>query len=169
MEVIKIIFEKGTRTDGNVLYRRLRRIWGSMIDRCYKENHYAYKNYGKIGATVSDEWKTLDGFLNTIDEVCGWDEDKFLKGNLTLDKDSLFLGNKLYSIKTCKFITKEENNKYKPNQQKEIIGINPFGVTYNFFNQSEFAKIHSLRQTTISDCLNGKVKKHKGWLFYYKK
>lgn len=132
------------------------------------KNHHAYKNYGGKGVVVSDEWKTLNGFLDTIEKVDGWHEEFFLKGNLTLDKDSMIQGNKIYSIKTCRFITKEENNKYKPSQQNHIIGVNPNGVVYHFYNQSEFAKLYNLRQTTISDCLKGKVKKHKGWSFIIK-
>lgn len=162
-----IVFEKGQRTNINPLYKKLRKVWEGMMDRCYKKEHRAYKNYGAKGVGVSVEWQTLNGFLESVDKVDGWNQELFLQGLITLDKDHKDRNNKLYSCDMCKFITLEENNKVKPNQQREVIGISPNGEKYNFFNQSEFARENSLRQSTIGDCLNGKVKFHKGWQFKY--
>lgn len=162
-----MIFEKGSRTDKNTTYRKLRRIWGSMMDRCYNESSHAYKNYGNRGVVVSEKWQTLNGFLETIDKVDGWDLDKFLKGELVLDKDFKNRSNLEYSLENCTFISLSENNKIKPTQQKEIVGISPTKEEYRFYNQSEFARTHGLRQTTISECVNGKIKTHKGWEFKY--
>lgn len=41
------------------------------------------------------------------------------------------------------------------------------GKVFSSYNQSEFAKTHGLRQSTISDCLSGRVNVHKGWTFKY--
>lgn len=162
-----IVFEKGTRTDSNILYKKLRKLWKHMMDRCYKESDPAYKNYGGKGVKVAVEWQTLNGFFESVDKVDGWNQELFLKGLIALDKDSKNRNNKIYSLDMCKFITLEENNKVKPNQQKEIVGISPSGEEFVFYNQSEFSRIHNLRQSTIGDCLNGKVKFHKGWQFKY--
>lgn len=159
---------KGNRNSNNKLYSKLNRLYFHMKDRCYKEKHHAYKNYGMKGVKVSEEWSTLSKFIDTVDKVDGWDIDKFMNGELTLDKDSIDRNNLLYSIDTCKFISKEENNKIKPNQQRLTIGISPNNEYYEFYNQSEFARIHNLRQSTISDCLKGRVKAHRGWKFKYK-
>lgn len=162
-----MIFAPRSRTDKNVAYRKLRKVWYSMMDRCYNKSSKVYKNYGGSGVTVSKDWHTLNGFLNTIDEVEGWDLDAFTKGELALDKDSKDRFNKEHSVETCTFISITENNKVKPNQQREIIGISPTKEEYHFYNQSEFARVHGLRQTTISDCINGRVKTHRGWQFKY--
>ena len=37
---------------------RLYTIWHDMLNRCYKENHRCYKDYGGKGVFVCDEWKS---------------------------------------------------------------------------------------------------------------
>lgn len=165
--VLQLIIQ-GTRNDKNIIYRKLRHLWRNMIDRCYNEKHPAYKNYGAKGVIVCDEWKTLDGFIETIDKVAGWEYSAFINGELALDKDRVKSGNKVYAPELCCFVTKEENNRIKPNQQRIVIATSPSGEQYEFSNQSLFAKQHNLRQSTIADCLSGRVKKHKGWTFRYK-
>ena len=152
----------------NIVYRKIYGIWKNMNDRCYKETYRYYKNYGLKGVYVCKRWHELNNFIEDIDKIDGFDFDLFINGNLTLDKDSKIKNNNVYSLENCRFITKEENNKFKPHQQKDIIGISPEGIIYEFFNQSEFAREHNLRQSTIGDCLNGKCKTHKKWKFYYK-
>ena len=49
-----------------------------------------------------------------------------------------------------------------------VIGISPNGEEFQFYNQSEFARQHGLRQSSIGDCLNNKCKTHKGWKFIIK-
>ena len=139
-----------------------------MNDRCYNKNHKRYHLYGGRGVTVCEKWRTFNGFVEDIDSIEGFDLDLFLKGKIHLDKDSIDMENKVYCIEKCRFISIQENNKYKPNQQKITIGIDPNGERYEFFNQSQFAKDHNLRQSCISDCLRGKCKTHKGWKFSYK-
>lgn len=156
------------RNSKNKLYTKIRFLRKNMIERCYNERNPSYKNYGGKGVTVSEEWLTLNGFIETIDLVKGWNLESFLLGDISLDKDSMKKGNKVYSKELCCFLSTTENNKIKPNQQSEIIGISPSGEIFKFTNQSEFAKEHSLRQSTISNCIQGRVKKHKGWKFYKK-
>ena len=174
-EIVVIIDERrmsmiiqGSRNKAtNNVYKKVYSLWKSMIDRCYKETHSYYKWYGGVGITVCDRWKKLDYFIEDIDKIKGFDLDKLLKGELSLDKDILKQGNKIYCLKYCMFVSKEENNKYKPNQQKTIIGISPDNEIFKFKNQSEFARNHNLRQSSIGDCLSGKCKTHKKWKFYY--
>lgn len=160
-------FEKGMRTDKNIFYRRLRSVWSNMMDRCYKETHYAHKNYGAKGVYVAEDWRTLDGFLKTVDLVDGWDSGKFLNGDFMLDKDFKDRKNLEYSVEKCSFASLKDNNKIKPNQQKEIIGTSPSGKEFRFYNQSEFARDYNLSQSSISACAKGKRRKHKGWKFKY--
>lgn len=38
------------------------RVWDSMIGRCHRMTHHAFKDYGARGIFVCDEWRTFDGF-----------------------------------------------------------------------------------------------------------
>ena len=157
------------RVKENKLYVKMYALWYNINDRCYNKNHKRYTQYGGVGVRVCDKWRTFDGFLEEVDLVDGFSLEKFLNGELALDKDSKDINNKIYCLEKCRFITKEENNKYKPNQQKIVIGITPTGEEVEFFNQSEFARKNNLKQSCIGDCLRGKCKTHKGWKFKYKK
>lgn len=139
----------------------------NMMDRCYKQSCSGYKTYGGKGVVVCDRWHVLNNFIQAIDLIEGFDLNKFLNGKICLDKDKLG-DSKEYSLNKCCFISPEENNKYKPNQQATIIGISPKGDKFEFTNQSEFARQHNLRQPSISDCVRKRLKSHKGWTFYFK-
>lgn len=156
------------RNSSNPLYKRLRSIKDNMMARCYNPNNPKYINYGAKGVTVDKKWHKLEGFIEDADKIDGWDEDKFIRGELQLDKDLKIKGNKVYSKDTCTWVTQDQNVKVKPNAQREIVGISPDGEVYTFANQTEFAKEHNLYRVCIHDCLTGKAKTHKGWLFYYK-
>jgi hypothetical protein len=38
------------------------RVWDSMIGRCHRVTHHAFKDYGARGIFVCDEWRTFEGF-----------------------------------------------------------------------------------------------------------
>lgn len=136
-----------------------------MKKRCCNKNSKYYSNYGGNGVTVCDRWMTFDNFINDIHQIRGFNVENFINGLLTLDKD--ISEKKLYSIDTCGFISKEENNKIKPNQQKKFIGSSPDGHIYSGYNQSEFSRLHNVSQSKISACLLGKIDSYKGWTFSY--
>lgn len=72
------------------------RTWANMLRRCYSaklhECRPAYKS-----CTVSEEWFTFSNFK-------AWMEKQDWEG-MQLDKDLLFVGNKVYSPNTCVFVT----------------------------------------------------------------
>lgn len=142
--------------------------WYNMTARCYDVKHPRYKDYGGHGVYIDDEWRNKETFLADAILLPGYDETKLLSGLLHLDKDSRIAGNDVYSKHTCAFISIEENNTYKPNQMVAFIGTSPNSEEFEGLNQSEFARQHNLRQSTIADCLNGRVVKHCGWTFRYK-
>lgn len=152
----------------SILNRKLYQVWYNMNDRCYNEKHQRYALYGAKGVSVCKDWKDFKTFKSTIISVEGYDEQSILNGLVHLDKDSKDIENKIYSPDTCCFISKEVNNKYKPNQMKEFIGISPEGIEYEGLNQSDFAREHDLNQGAISGCLRGVLKTHKKWKFNYK-
>lgn len=164
MSIIKIKDRRKT----NIIYRKIYGLWYNIKNRCYNESHQRYRQYGGVGVTMCDKWLEFDGFLEEVDLIEGFDLELLLQGKIHLDKDSVDLSNKIYCLEKCRFITKEENNKYKPNQQKYIIATTPLGEEIEFFNQSEFARNNNLRQSSIADCLSGKCKSHKKWKFRYK-
>jgi len=149
----------------NFLFAKIYSLWKSMYDRCYKESHHSYNNYGGRGVTICDKWKSLDGFIDDLDKIDGFCIDKFRNGELCLDKDKKFSGNKVYNLNNCTFISLSENNKYKPSQQKPFKAISPNGEIYIDYNQSDFANKHGLSQNKISECLRGNNKTHKKWKF----
>ena len=48
---------------------------------------------------------------------------------------------------------------------RKYLGISPEGKEYVFYYQLRFAKEHNLTSHTISECIKGKHKQHKGWKF----
>ena len=155
------------RTYENLMFKKVYMLWYNMMRRCHNENYPQYINYGAKGVFVSNRWKDLDNFIEDIDSVDGFIKDDFLKGKLVLDKDSKFSGNKEYSLDNCSFITLEENNKIKPNQQKRFLATSPNGEEFIGTNQSKFARNHKLTQSQISHCLSGEKQTHKDWKFKY--
>ena len=107
----------------NPLYKKVYQLWYNMNKRCYNQNSPDYKYYGGIGVTTSEEWKTLNKFIEQVDKIKGFDEEKFLNGELVLDKDTEQMNNKIYSLETCEFISKALSNKRKPTQQKSLTYI----------------------------------------------
>lgn len=156
------------RKNKNKIYKIVYNKWYHMMDRCYNKKSKRFNSYGAKGVCVCERWHNFELFLEDFDKIEGFDIKLLKEGKLCLDKDKKKNGNNIYCLELCTLITKEENNKHKPHQQKIIIGISPDGEQYEFYNQSEFARKHNLRQSTIGDCLSGKCKTHKKWKFYYK-
>lgn len=76
------------------------RVWDNMLRRCYsikcQNNQPTYK-----GCNVSEEWKRFSNFR-------AWMEKQDWEGK-QLDKDLLSERNKVYSDKTCVFVTRVVN------------------------------------------------------------
>lgn len=77
------------------------KVWSDMLKRCYsikyQDGRPTYKN-----CHVAEEWLTFSAFKE-------WMESQSWKGK-ELDKDILFAGNKIYSPKTCVFVTQLTNS-----------------------------------------------------------
>lgn len=136
-----------------------------MIDRCYDPKWKEYKYYGLKGVHTDSKWHTFDGFLEEVELIDGWDLEKYRNRELVLDKDIKYPSNYVYSKETCKWVTREENLGFLPTRTKKMLGISPEGKEYIFYNQTKFAKEHSLIQSHISSVLRGERNHHKGWYF----
>ena len=91
--------------------KRVYRTWHNMIARCYSEKCHKQRPTYKT-CNVCDDWLYLSNFIRDFKLIDGYDEEKFLKGELELDKDIKTNGaNKVYSLENCIFISKTENVK----------------------------------------------------------
>lgn len=142
--------------------------WYAMIERCYNPNAQMYPSYGAKGVTVSDDWLCFENYLNDIVLLDGFDYDKYLSGDIQLDKDIKYKNNIIYSKETCCFVNKSKNARYQPSKQKDFLAIDPNGNCYTFNSQAECAREFNLTARTIGKVLNEDLKSHKGWTFRYK-
>lgn len=94
--------------------------WHSMFDRCYSEA-YLSRNPSYRGCEVSPEWHRLSDFKR-------WMETQKHEG-MCLDKDLLYVGNKLYAPDRCLFVPPHINLLVTDGASKR--GEHPLGVYYN--------------------------------------
>ena len=90
---------------------RVYRKWQSMVRRIYSEE-FTSKECNKcyIEVVLCLEWHWLSKFTEDIKKIDGYDEEKFLNGELEIDKDIKSNGNnKEYSLKNCMFVSKTAN------------------------------------------------------------
>lgn len=92
--------------------------WKNMLSRCYSES-YSLKSPTYAGCSVCEEWLTFSRFKAWM-QTQDWE-------NKQLDKDLLYLGNKVYSPETCIFISQKINNFITEKQNSR--GKYPIGVT----------------------------------------
>jgi len=91
---------------------RLYKIWIDMKRRCHNSNNLDYKNYGKRGIRVCDEWES--NFTVFRD----WALANGYKKNLTIDRiDS----HKNYEPQNCQWLTNSENVRKANLQRKENV------------------------------------------------
>lgn len=96
--------------------KRLQHIFNGMRSRCYDIKNPDYKFYGKKGIKIYDKW-----LINPI-EFEKWSLNNGYQNNLTIDRiDS----NKDYCPENCRWITIEENSRYK--STTNLITVN--GIT----------------------------------------
>lgn len=96
--------------------------WYDMLRRCYDDKcHEKQPTY--INATLQLELHWLSYFVKHIKEIDGYDEEKFLNGELVLDKDIKSNGtNKEYSIENCMFVSDSENSIQANSTRKYLKG-----------------------------------------------
>lgn len=97
-----------------------------MLQRCfddkYKEKYPTYKN-----VTCCDRWLCFANFLEDFEilrQEYNWSDNE----KLTLDKDILHKGNKIYSLENCVLVPQWINSLFTKNNAKR--GNYPVGVCY---------------------------------------
>ena len=85
--------------------------WANMLYRCYNEDfHKTKKGKHYIGCAVCDRWLILSNFVEDVPKIDGYDRERFLNGELELDKDKKNdTDTKGYTINYCSWLSKPEN------------------------------------------------------------
>lgn len=91
--------------------KKVYRKWHDMLRRCYNEEfHKTKKGRRYIGCSVCEQWLLLSNFVEDVPKIDGYDRERFLNGELELDKDIKSGGiNKIYVIEECTLTTHDEN------------------------------------------------------------
>lgn len=101
-------------------HTRLYNIWSKMKERCYNPTRKAYKNYGKKGVSVCDEW------LNDFQKFCDWAIENGYKDNLTIDRIN---SNGNYEPYNCRWVTLSENVRQKYKSDFITVGDKSLTIT----------------------------------------
>ena len=93
--------------------KRVYQKWERMFYRCYNEEfHKTKKGENYKDCTVCERWLTLSNFVEDVTLIDGYDEERFINGELVLDKDIKSGGkNKTYIIEQCLLTTHEANTR----------------------------------------------------------
>lgn len=122
--------------------------WRDMLRRVYSENFHK-KQSTYINTTLQLEMHWLSYFVEHFKEIDGYDDEKFLKGELELDKDIKSNGqNKEYSIENCMLVNRYNNrsvvwknknfsNEHRENISKSKIGTIPYNKGMNMTDEQK--------------------------------
>lgn len=111
--------------------------WSGMLRRCYCEV-YQKKQVTYKGCVVCDEWLIFSSFKLWMKGQSNWE------GN-EIDKDILVSGNKVYSPKTCRFVSHRVNNLF--NIHLNIKRSLPTGICWDKDNGKFLAQISMYGKT----------------------
>ena len=114
------------------------RTWYNMVMRCYSEKwHKTYSTYKDC--MVCQRWLLLSNFIEDFKLIDGYDEEKFINGELCLDKDIKSNGaNKCYCLEECMLVSNTENTKQANKTREYKIGIdNPRSIKIAQYDKQE--------------------------------
>lgn len=126
------IVERGEATTHYSTKTRLYKIWDGMRERCKRETHKHFKDYGGRGVSVCTEWESFDIFKE-------WAIANGYIDGLTLDRIDC---NGNYEPKNCRWATMKEQARNKRNNHRVTVE----GRTMTL---SECAEQYSIPMSTI--------------------
>lgn len=115
---------------------RLFKIWEGMHERCRREKHPHYKDYGGRGIAVCNEWNEYVSFKK-------WAFENGYTDNLTIDRID---PNGNYCPENCKWATMQEQQNNKRNNH--YISLNSETHTI-----SEWSEMLGINKTTLKERL----------------
>lgn len=169
----------------NIKYR-LYVLWKSMLARCYdhkyQETHPTYK-----GCLVCEPWLKFSVFVREIQTVGGYEIWRDNPGQLiSLDKDLNSCGSKIYSAKTCTFLSANDNiaEMWRRNRTNILKQAIPRLVQFSLartkqikclYSSGEFVVFNSTKELEkagfnrrhVYSCCRGDRKQHKGCKFSF--
>lgn len=163
----------GVMKDGSkpktTVYIREYDLWKHMLGRCYSDKYHEKQPTYK-DCTVCNRWLIFANFLEDLPLIEGYElwKDNPNTG-VSLDKDSKVEGNKIYSLETCKFISRSDNSKEcvkrcgTPKPPRKVIAISLTEKKVIVFQSMSQATKLGFDVSTISKCCQGKRKSHNGY------
>ena len=149
------IYVNGVRKQKLVWMCPYYQVWKHMLTRCYSAK-YQGRNPTYEGCSVSEEWLRFSNFR-------AWMEKQDWEG-MQLDKDILFSGNKVYSDKTCVFVTKVVNmftTDCRASRGECLIGVNWSKNKGKFVSQCNNTFTKKKEHLGYFNC---EIEAHQAWL-----
>lgn len=155
------------------LGKRVYSLWFGMLRRCYDYEQLGRKrgsSYSNI--IVCDRWFYLKNFYEDIQKLDGYSE-WLEKETMSLDKDIIAQEvTKIYSPKTCKFVTQAENMQEMNKRCNTTDNAREYAKTiyvlfkddeYKVFNtEKDTCEFLGVRESSVSSSWRNKCK-CKGW------
>ena len=124
-------------------------LWRDMLKRCFSEKVQTHRPTYK-GCNVSDNFLNYAYFYEWCQEQIGFGKVDEKGRYWHLDKDLLFVGNKVYSENTCVFVPQEINSFF--NEHGKARGDYPVGVHF-----------HKQKGKFVAQCAVSGKEKHLGY------
>ena len=120
-------------TKHSLRHTRIYRIWLLMKNRCLNSKYHLFKNYGRRGITICDEWK------NDFVKFYNWSMANGYKDDLTIDRINV---NGNYEPSNCRWATKLQ-------QQRNTTRLRKITYKNETHCISEWAEILGLEYNTL--------------------
>lgn len=147
--------------------KRLFTIWVSLKQRCYNKKCKEYKFYGMNGVTICKEWE------NNYIAFKEWALSNGYNDSLSIDKDIICerenISPKIYSPKTCIWVTRSENTIDANIRSGKMKKIFQYDLNNNLINtyisQNEASRNTNISQGNIGMALRGERKTAGGFIW----
>ena len=113
------------------------RVWSHMRERCTRERHEYYSNYGGRGIDVCEEWSEFLPFKE-------WALSSGYKDGLTIDRIDNDMG---YSPDNCRWATMREQQNNKRSNRVLVYNGKKYTLT-------QLAEEFGIKKTTLKERLN---------------
>ncbi len=141
-ERFKNQFTKHGQTESETYFR-----WTDMKTRCLNKNSISYKNYGKRGISICDEWiNSFENFISDLGEC---------KKGMTLERLD---NNKGYFKENCKWVYKGQQARNRRTVKLDMDKARCIRfLVKNGFKQSHISKFFNCNPVTINYVVSGKT------------